>query len=238
MRRGFLIVGVGLAFAAPAHADITTAVSFADPCGDDNPYVDANGTRQALPPTDRTPRYDIKSVTVDQVAGGVSVRMESCAPIGAPDGLKGERLFSASLPDGCRVGIAVKEDVAPGQARSAHAMKDCYSVDPPTDVPVVGPYPLPTDSKDDSRFDITLPASSLAVVDGALLVTVHRADVASNPEAAAAFAPGTRWQQIYMAAAEDPETTIGFGGSADTPNFSWVGPTGLDFAGTSDPFTT
>jgi hypothetical protein len=237
MHRGFLVVGAGLAFAVPAHADTTTAVSFADACGDNHPFVEINGTRQELPSSDSSARFDIKRVTVDHVADGVSVLTESCAPVGSPDGLKGERLFSARLPDGCYLGIAAIDDLAPGQSRSAHVEKDCYGQSAGVAVPGVGPVPDTQQGTDDKRFDITLPAGDLTVVDGALLVTVHRSDVASTPEAAAALAPGTAWQQLQMASAEDLETTIGFGGSSDQNNFRWSAPTGIDFAGTTQPFT-
>jgi len=237
MHRGFLVVGAGLAFAVPAHADSTTAVSFPDPCGDNNAFVEFNGTRQDLPPTDSTPRFDLKQVTVDRTADGVSVLIQSCAPIGSPDGLKGERVFTAQLPDGCDIAIAAVDDAAPGESRSAEVRKDCYGTDPGVSVPVAGTVPGTATSTDDTRFDIALPATAITVAGDSLRIDVDRADLSGN-EAVAALAPGTVWLHPQAASAEDTETTLGVGGSGDQNNFRWTAPTGLDFAGPGDPFTT
>lgn len=230
MLRGMLVI-MGALLVAPgvglgAVETPPPVVSFADACGDNHPYVSRNGETVELPSTDRTPRFDLRQVTVGATGAGAEVRIETCSPIGAADGLRGWRSAYVTLPDDCQLAIGAIEGPLPVPGREAHVSKTCFSYDP--DALVLG-------SKADERFDITLPQSALTVVDGAIVIAVDRAGLTG--EAAAAFAPGTVWTQPRAIGTEYGATI--FGGSFDTEgnSDSFMAPSGYDYAGGTGTLT-
>lgn len=222
MRKGMLVCLTVLGVAAAPAAAQDGGLAADDPCGDNRPYAFVNGTYQELPSTERTPRYDLKRLVVTPGASAVTVRIETCAPIGAPDGLKGFRGAYATLADGCQLAIVADEAAQPGAARQARIVKTCFA-QPDSDPESV---PVPVGEEPDTRFDIPLPADALALDAGTLVITVAREGLTG--EAAAALAAGATWSDVRAAAQESPTT---MGGGFDTEGNSWshLGPTGFDF---------
>src|SRR3954452_10277724 len=85
-----LMATVACAWAPAAWAD-EGDVAFSDACGDNHAFVRYNDVKQEIPPTPRTPRFDLKGVRVANVAGGVAVSLTTCEAPGSSDGLKGWR---------------------------------------------------------------------------------------------------------------------------------------------------
>ena len=67
----------------------------------------------------------------------------------------------------------------------------------------------------------------------ALVVAVARA--ALSGEAAAALAPGARWDSPF-ALSQENATLMGFGGDSEGNTDSFIAPTGLDWAAGDQPF--
>src|SRR5689334_504253 len=101
-------------------------VAFSDPCGDNHAFVQYNGLRQEIPPTPRTPRFDLKGVKIASVAGGVAVSFTTCEAPGAPDGFQGWRAVYPSLADDCTLAIIAYEPTVPGQPRTPRLIKTCW----------------------------------------------------------------------------------------------------------------
>jgi hypothetical protein len=215
-----------VALSGPALAAEST-VDVSDPCGDNRAYVYYNDFRQDIPPTNRTPRFDLKGVVVAPVTGGVAVRITTCEAPGAPDGLKGWRSLYVTTPDGCQLAIGAEEPALPLQERRPYINKTCWD----------GPDKMPTPFAEDTSyevFDIDLGADALTVAGDTLTVTVKRAGLTGD--AAATFAAGTVWQHLRVLSTENTNL---WGGGGDSEGNSWgeVVPTGHDWASTASPFT-
>lgn len=215
-----------LAAAPAASAEESGSVAVADACGDNNAYLARNDVRVDLPPTDRTPRFDLKRIEVSSVPGGVSVRFETCSPIGAPDGFKGFRAAYFWLSDDCQLAVGVEEPALPIQPRQPVLAKTCWVEEDRNPLPNVSDH-------SDPRFRIDLPADAATVEEGALVVTVARAGLTG--EAAATLAPGVRWDSPF-ALSQENATLMGFGGDSEGNSHSFVAPTGLDWAAGDQPF--
>ena len=197
---------------APAAMANEGDVTFSDACGDNHAFVRVNDIRQEIPATPRTPRFDLKAVTIGGVDGGVAVSWSTCEAPGEPDPGQGGRGTTAWLSDDCWLSVYVQEPAAPTQPREGHVSKHCSGD------ALVGPS--------DSRFDVTLPADAITVAGDTLTLTINRAGLTG--EAAAALAPGTSWQRPGAFAQEGP--WVGGGGGGDGFQDSEVLPTGVDFA--------
>jgi len=220
MRRGMtLAMTIATLAAGPALAAEDRSVSMADPCGDNTPHVTYNDTRQDLPATPRTPRFDLSRVTVDAQPGQVVVRFATCAPVGDPDGTYGFRSAYATLPDGCQLTLGAEERL-PLQPRIGRAVKTCFPPPERSALPVGGPEP-------ETKFDLDLPADAVSVEAGVLVLRVPRTGL--PVQARATFASGTVWREFRAFAAESP-TTYGFSFDTEGNTSSNNAPFGLDYA--------
>jgi hypothetical protein len=218
---GALLIAVALVPSTAFAAADDGTVSFSDACGDNNPYFHSAQASTGFPGTERTPRYDIAGATFSPVAGGVSISLAMCSAVDASDGLQGFRGVSATLADGCGLTISVEEPAKPGDARTARTAKIC---DQPN---AAGQCPL--DTCEDVRFDVALPADALTVAGKTLTVTVRRALLTG--EAATTFAPDSVWGGLRAGAYEAPTAFAVIAGDTRAG-----GPTGADYAGSSEPF--
>ena len=212
------------ALARPALA-AENAVSVSDPCGDNKAGYEYDGQGKDFPEvTGNRASFDAKQLTVAQTATGVRATFEMCGAIPASStGLNGWRAAYTLLTKDCELVIGVEEGVLP--QRQASFAKVCFKEYDGSEA-----FGTPLDPSSDTRFDITLPASALAVNGATMTVDVARAGLTG--EAAQALAAGTTWTGLQVGALEGT-TLSGFGVSMDNQgnshSWAWAAPFNYDF---------
>jgi hypothetical protein len=223
---------VAMGAGAPGTFANEGAVAFDDSCGDSHGYAFADGQRYDLPPTDRTPRYDLRHVSIESTAHGVRAQLQMCGAIGDPDGLRGYRAVYAQLPGECVVGFGTQESVVPTQPRTATFFESCYKQDTS---PLAG---TPLGDNVDERFNITLPAGAVTVDAATMTIDLDRTGLTGA--AAQVLAPNTVWTDPGAVTVEG-QTLWGFGfstgGEGDDHTWGYSAPTAFDGAFTHTTFT-